>query len=140
MDQCKAINTPISTSFHLDEDPVEKSIDQTKYRGLIGSLLYLTTSRSNIMFDVCMYVRFQSAPKESHFNAAKRIMKYLQGTKEFGLWYPCNVSLSLIGFSDSNFPGSKIDKKKHKWNVSYAWVKFNILALQKISVCSTIQS
>ncbi|XP_068483125.1 uncharacterized mitochondrial protein AtMg00810-like [Phaseolus vulgaris] len=86
MDQRKAINTPISTSCHLDQDPARKPVDQTRYRGLIGSLLYLTTSRPDIMLVVCMCARFQYAPKESHLNAAKRIMKYLQGTKEAGLW------------------------------------------------------
>ena len=88
-----------------------KPVDQTRYRGLIGSLFYLTASRPDIMFVICMCVRFQSAPKESHLNAAKRIQKYLQGTKEVGLWYPCNVSLNLTGFSNSDFVGCKIDRK-----------------------------
>jgi len=105
MDQCKAINTPISTSCHLDQDPVGKPVNQTKYRGLIGSLLYLIASRPYIMFVVCMCVRFKSASKESHLNVAKRIKKYLQGTKEVGLWYPCNVSLNLTSFSNSDFAG-----------------------------------
>jgi len=107
----QAINTPISTSCHLDQDPAEKPVDQTRCRGLIGSLLYITTSRPNIMSVVCMCGRFQSAPKESHLNATKRILKYLEVTKEVGLWYPCNVSLNLIGFSDSDFAGCKIDRK-----------------------------
>ena len=82
MDQCKAISTPISTSCQLDQDSTGKSVDQTKYRGLIGSLLYLTASRPDIMFAVCLCARYQSAPKESHYNAAKRILKYLQGSKD----------------------------------------------------------
>ena len=100
MDKCKPINTPFSTSCHLDHDEVGIPVDETKYRGLIGSLLYLTTSRPDIMFAVCMCARFQSAPKESHSNVAKRILKYLQGTKEVGLWYPGNISLSLTDYSD----------------------------------------
>ena len=66
--------------------------------GLIGSLLYLTASRPDIMFVVCLCARYQSDPKESHYNATKRILKYLQGSKDVGLWYPNNVSLNLIGF------------------------------------------
>jgi len=58
-----------------------------------------------------MCARFQSAPKESHFNVAKRILKYLQGTKEVGLWYPGNILISLTGYSDSDFVGCKIDWK-----------------------------
>ncbi|XP_068503765.1 secreted RxLR effector protein 161-like [Phaseolus vulgaris] len=111
MDQCKAINTPISTSCQLDQDCAGKSVDQSKYRGLIGSLLYLTASRPDIMFDVCLCARYQSDPKESHYNAAKRILKYLQGTKDVGLWYPNNVSLNLTGFSDSDFECCKVDRK-----------------------------
>jgi len=85
MDQCKEINTPISTSCQLDQDFAGKSVDQSKYRGLIGSLLYLTASRPDIMFVVCLCARYQSDPKESHYNATKRILKYLQGTKNVGL-------------------------------------------------------
>ena len=73
--------------------------------------MYLTASRPDIMFVVCMCVRFQFAPKESYINAAKRILKYLQGTKDIGLWYPCHVSLNLTGFSNSDFAGCKIDRK-----------------------------
>ena len=111
MDKCKPISTPFSTSCHLDYDEARIAVDETKYRGLIGSLLYLTASRPDIMFAVCMCARFQSAPKESHYNATKRILKYLQGTKEVGLWYPGNISLSLTRYSDSDFAGCKIDRK-----------------------------
>ena len=111
MDQCKAINTPISTSCQLDQNYAGKSVDQLKYRGLIVSLLYLTASSSDIMFVVCLCVRYQSDPKESHYNASKRILKYLQGTKDARLWYPNNVSLNLTSFSDSDFAGCKVDRK-----------------------------
>jgi len=111
MDKCKPINTPFSTSCHLDHDIAGNTANESKYRGLIGSLLYLTASRPDIMFAVCMCACFQSAPKESHFNAAKRILKYLQGTKDVGLWYPRNISLSLTGYYDSDFAGWKIDRK-----------------------------
>ena len=86
-------------------------MDQTKYRGLIGSLLYLIASKPDIMFNVCLCARFQSNPKESHFTAIKSIMKYLQGTPNVGLWYPSEVSLNLVGYSDFDFAGCKIDRK-----------------------------
>jgi len=82
MDQCKAINTSISTSCHLDQDLAGKLFDRTKYKGLIGTLLYLIASIPAIMFFFYMCARFQSAPKESHYKAAKRILNYLQGTKK----------------------------------------------------------
>jgi len=96
MENCKEISTPMATNCYLDSDEKGTSVDQTKYRGLIGSLLYLTASRPNIMFSVCLCARFQFNPKESHFTAAKRILKYLQGTTNVGLWYPSEVSLNLV--------------------------------------------
>jgi len=90
---------------------LEKGVDQTKYRGLIGSLLYLTASRPNIMFVVCLCARYQANPKESHFKAAKRILKYLKGTTNVGLWYPSYSHIHLTGYSDSDFAGCKMDRK-----------------------------
>ncbi|XP_059310199.1 secreted RxLR effector protein 161-like [Lycium ferocissimum] len=78
---------------------------------MIGSLLYLTASRPNIMFSVCKCARFQSTPKESHLTAIKRIFPYLIGTQDFGLWYPHSTNFDLIGYSDADFAGDKTDRK-----------------------------
>ena len=78
---------------------------------MMGSLLYLTASRPDIMFSVCMCVRFQADPKESHIVVVKRIFRYLNGTKDLGLWYPKKSNLSLCGYSDSDFAGYKVDRK-----------------------------
>ncbi|KAI0497222.1 hypothetical protein KFK09_020444 [Dendrobium nobile] len=112
MDKAKPINTPMTSSAPLDKDPSGKSIDQKKYRGMIGSLLYLTASRPDIMFSVCLCARFQADPKESHMTAVKRIFRYLLGTQGLGIWYPRNsTSFEIIGFSDSDFAGCKVDRK-----------------------------
>jgi len=103
MESCKEASTPMPSSCYMDADVAGKEVDQTKYRGFIGSLLYLTTSRPNIMFVVCLCVRFQTNPKESHLKAAKRILKYLKGTTNVGLWYPSHSPIHLIGYSDSDF-------------------------------------
>jgi len=95
----------------MDVDAAGKNVDKTKYRGLIGSLLYLTASRSDIMFVVCLCARYQSNPKESHFKSAKRILKYLKGTSSVGLWYPSHSPIHLIGYSDSDFASCKLDRK-----------------------------
>jgi len=95
----------------LDTDEKGTNFDQTKYRGLIGSLLYLTASRPDVIFSICLCARFQAKPKESHYMAAKRILKYLKGTIDVGLWYPSEVSMNLISYSDSDFAGCKIDRK-----------------------------
>jgi len=93
MESCKAATTPMSTNCYLSTDEAGTAVDQTKYRRLIGSLLYLIASRPDIMFVVFLCVRFQSFPRESHLKFAKRILKYLKGTTSVGLWYP---SHSLI--------------------------------------------
>ena len=79
MESFKVIGAPMSSSCKLDKDERGKNIDSKLYRGMIGSLLYLTASRPDIMFSVCLCARFQSNPKESHLNAVKRILKYLKG-------------------------------------------------------------
>lgn len=78
---------------------------------MIGSLLYLTASRPDIMFSVCLCARFQSCPKESHLVAVKRIFRYLLGTINLGLWYPKLTSFELMSYSDADFAGCKIDRK-----------------------------
>ena len=87
------------------------AVDQTKFKALIGSLLYLTASRPNIVFVVCLSVRFQSNPKKSHFKAAKRILKYLKGTTIVGLWYPSHSPIHLVDYFDCDFAGCKPDRK-----------------------------
>ena len=111
MDNAKEIATPMSTACYLDKDEGGKSVDIKKYRGMIGSLLYLSASRPDIMFSVCLCARYQANPKESHLSAVKRIMRYLIGTINIGLWYPKGISCSLTGYSDSDFAGCKTDRK-----------------------------
>ena len=85
MDNAKIIGTPISPSCKLDKNKNDKSIDQKLYRGIIGSLLYLTINRPDILFNVCICTRFQSNPKESYMLAIKRILRYLVDTQILGL-------------------------------------------------------
>ncbi|XP_075473885.1 secreted RxLR effector protein 161-like [Primulina tabacum] len=101
----------MSSSIKLDKDKGGISVDTKMYRGLIGSLLYLTASRPDIMFAVCLCARFQANPMQSHFIAAKRILKYLKGTTNVGLWYPKDSSLNLVGYSDADYAGCKVDRK-----------------------------
>jgi len=111
MESCKAATTPMSTNCYLSVDKVGPEVDQTKYKWLIGSLLYLTARKPDIMFVVCLCARFQSCPKESHLKTAKRILKYLKGTTSVGLWYPSHSPIHLVGYSDSDFAGCKLDRK-----------------------------
>src|SRR5438105_8339013 len=86
---------------------------------MIGSLLYLTASRPDIMFSVCMCARYQANPKESHEKAMKRILRYFRYTHCFALWYPKGAHFELLGYSDSDFAGCKIDRKSTMGDVNY---------------------
>jgi hypothetical protein len=103
--------TPISAPLTLDSDPDGKPVNITLYRGMVGSLMYLTASRPDIMFSTCLCARYQSNPKESHMLAVKRILKYLKGVPSLGLWYPKGSGMDLMGYSDSDHAGCKIDRK-----------------------------
>ena len=78
---------------------------------MIGSLLYLTTSRPDILFATCLCERFQSEPKESHFNAVKRIFRYLNSTRDLGLFYPKAQTLDVLSYSDADYGGNRTDRK-----------------------------
>ena len=111
MENAKKIGTPMSPTCKLDIDENDKSVNEKLYRGMISSLLYLTASRPDILFNVCVYTRFQSNPKESHMLAVKRILRYLMGTQNLSLWYSKQTSINLIGFSDADYRGCRIDKR-----------------------------
>jgi hypothetical protein len=131
----KPIKTPMRTNGHLDLDMGGKSVDQKVYRSMIGSLLYLCASRPDIMLFVCII--FKADTKEVHLRAVKRIMRYLVYTPKFGLWYPKGSTFDLIGYSDADWAGCKIDRKSTSGTcqflgrslVSWASKKQNLLAL-----------
>ncbi|KAJ9545288.1 hypothetical protein OSB04_024995 [Centaurea solstitialis] len=108
---CTPMKTPMAPPLSLDKDPKGKPVDVTLYRGMIGSLLYLTASRPDIMYSTCLCARYQAEPKESHLTAVKRIFRYLKGTPNLGLWYSKDSGFDLTASSDSDFAGCKIDRK-----------------------------
>ena len=111
MDKAKPSKTPMKTNGHLGLDPKGKSVDQKVYRSMIGSLLYLCASRLDIMLSVCMCARFQAAPKECYMMAVKRILRYLVHTPNIGLWYPNGSKFKVVGYSDADYAGCKVDRK-----------------------------
>ncbi|KAI3772432.1 hypothetical protein L6452_03618 [Arctium lappa] len=111
LNQASAMKTPMAPPLTLNKDPSGKPVNVTAYRGMIGSLLYLTASRPDIMYSTCLCARYQSEPKESHLIAVKRIFRYLKGTPNLGLWYPKDSGFDLTGYSDSDFAGCKLDRK-----------------------------
>ncbi|KAK1414838.1 hypothetical protein QVD17_30597 [Tagetes erecta] len=111
MQDCQTIRTPSDVNCKIQPDPKGKSVDQTLYRSMIGSLMYLTASRPDIMYAVCVCARYQSDPKESHLIAVKRIFRYLKGKPNLGLWYPYEGNFELYSYSDSDFGGCALDRK-----------------------------
>jgi len=101
----------MASALSIDKDESGIEVDDKRYRGMIGSFLYLTASRPDIMFSVCMCARYQAFPKESHLKIVKINFRYISGTTNFGLWYPKGSSSCLVGFPDSDFAGCKSDQK-----------------------------
>ncbi|WVZ80097.1 hypothetical protein U9M48_027602 [Paspalum notatum var. saurae] len=107
----KLMTTPMSTNTTLDADEDGEAVDQKKFQEMIGSLLYLTATRPDIQFAVCLCARYQASPRISHHQAVKRIFRYLKFTPKLGLWYSSGSSLFLRGFSDADHAGCLIDRK-----------------------------
>jgi hypothetical protein len=110
LQDAKQMSTPMGTNDQLGIDDSGNMVDQKQYRSMIGSLLYVTASRPDVMFSVCKCARYQASPRESHLKATKRILRYLKGTHDVGLWFPKGSNFELIGYSDSDYGGCKIDR------------------------------
>ncbi|KAI3784302.1 hypothetical protein L1987_43400 [Smallanthus sonchifolius] len=111
MSDSTTYGTPIPVNHGLHPDRDGKDVDSRLYRGMIGSLMYLTASRPDIMFAVCLCSRFQSQPKESHMIAVKRIFRYLKGKPRLGLWYSKQQSFDFKAYTDSDYGGCNLDRK-----------------------------
>nr|GEV75166.1 hypothetical protein [Tanacetum cinerariifolium] len=107
----KPASTPIDTEKPLLKDPDGEDLDVHTYRSMIGSLMYLTSSRPDIMFAVCACAQFQVTPKALHLHAVKRIFRYLKGKPHLGLWYPKDSPFDLVAYSDSDYAGASLDRK-----------------------------
>ncbi|GJV82303.1 uncharacterized mitochondrial protein-like protein [Tanacetum coccineum] len=107
----KSASTPVDLEKPLVKDGDADDVDVHLYRSMIGSLMYLTTSRPDIMFAVCACARFQVTPKTSHLLAVKRIFRYLKGKPTLGLWYSRDSPFELVAYTDSDYAGATQDRK-----------------------------
>jgi len=103
--------TPMSTSVKISSDLVGKPVDPTLYRSMIGSLLYLTANRPDIAFSMGVCARYQANPKESHLTAVKHIIRYVNDTLLYGIWYSRETNLVVARYSDANWAGNADDRK-----------------------------
>jgi hypothetical protein len=111
MNNCNSVGTPTEVGVKLFKDPEGKRVDSTNYKQIVGSLMYLTATRPDIMYAVSLISRYMENPKEIHLLAAKRIFRYLQGTADFGLLYKKGEHSDLMGFTDSDYAGDQDDRK-----------------------------
>ncbi|GJR55610.1 retrovirus-related pol polyprotein from transposon TNT 1-94 [Tanacetum coccineum] len=109
--EVKTASTPMETQNPLLKDEDGEEVDVHMYRSMIGSLMYLTSSRPDIMFAVCACARYQVNPKVSHLHAVKRIFRYLKGQPKLGLWYPKDSPFDLVAYTDSDYAGASLDRK-----------------------------
>nr|GFA44823.1 uncharacterized mitochondrial protein AtMg00810-like [Tanacetum cinerariifolium] len=106
----RGVTTPMETSKLLLKDAEAEDVDVYLYRSMIGSLMYLTSSRPDIIFDVCACAIFQVTPKVSHLYSMKRIFRYLKGQPKLGLWYPKDSPFDLEAYTDSDYAGASLDR------------------------------
>ncbi|GKA64641.1 hypothetical protein Tco_0764348 [Tanacetum coccineum] len=116
----------MATKPKLDADLSEKLVDQTNYRSKIGSLMYLTSSRPDIVQVVCYCARCKARPSEKHLKEVKRIFRYLRGTINMGLWYPTDSGFELTAFSDADHAGCLDMRKSTSGGIQFLGVKLVI--------------
>nr|GEY20137.1 uncharacterized mitochondrial protein AtMg00810-like [Tanacetum cinerariifolium] len=107
MESCDPVGTPMKIKDKLDLDQNGTPVDAMKYHSMIGSLMYLTFSRPNIVHATCLCARYQAKPIKKHLKEVKRIFRYLWGTVNTGLWYTKDSGFELTGFSDADYAGCK---------------------------------
>nr|GFA97061.1 uncharacterized mitochondrial protein AtMg00810-like [Tanacetum cinerariifolium] len=104
-ESCDPVDTPMVEKSKLDEDKEGKAVDPSHYRCMIGTLLYLTASRHDLQFPICMCAWYQARPTKKHVHTVKRIFRYLRRTVHQGLWYPKDSSVVLTAFADTDHAG-----------------------------------
>nr|GEV98491.1 uncharacterized mitochondrial protein AtMg00810-like [Tanacetum cinerariifolium] len=121
--EVKNASTPIETKKPMLKDEDGEEVDVDMYRSMIGSLMYLTSSRPNIMFAVCACARYQVNPKVSHLYDMKRIFRYLKGHPKLGLWYLKDSPFDLVAYTDSDYAGASLDRKPTIGDCQFLWCR-----------------
>nr|GEU52575.1 hypothetical protein [Tanacetum cinerariifolium] len=111
MDSCDSVDTPMVDRLKLDEDLSGILVDQTRFRSMVGSLMYLTASRPDLVFAVCMCARYQGKPIRKNLEALKRVFQYLKGTINWGLWYSKDTAMALTAYADADHAGCQDTEK-----------------------------
>jgi hypothetical protein len=113
------VNTPVATGLKLSKEGEGKLVNSTMYKSLVGSLRYLTMTRPDILYGVGLVSRYMETPRESHWLATKRILRYIKGTLNFGLFYTYGERADLVGYSDSDWGSDQDERKSTTGHVFY---------------------
>nr|GEU56274.1 retrovirus-related Pol polyprotein from transposon TNT 1-94 [Tanacetum cinerariifolium] len=116
---CDLLDTPMVEKSKLDEDKEGKAVDLLHYHGMISTLLYLTASRPDLQFAICMCARYQARPTEKHIHAVKKIFRYLRGTVNRGLWYPKDSFVALTSFADADHAGCQDTRRSTSGSLEF---------------------
>nr|GFA38138.1 hypothetical protein [Tanacetum cinerariifolium] len=119
MDSCDLVDTPMVDRLKLDEDLLGTPVDQTRFRSMVGSLMYLIASRPDLVFVVCMCARYQAKPTKKHLEALKRVFRYLKGTINWGLWYPKDTAMALTAYADADHAGCQDTRRSKSGSAQY---------------------
>ncbi|GJY38650.1 retrovirus-related pol polyprotein from transposon TNT 1-94 [Tanacetum coccineum] len=115
MDLYDPVDTPMVDRLKLDEDPLGIPVDQTRFRSMVGSLMYLTVSRPDLVFAICMCARYQALPTKTYLEALKRVFRYLRGTINWGLWYPKDTVMALTAYAYADHAGCQDTRRKAEY-------------------------
>ncbi|XP_031258739.1 uncharacterized protein LOC116116829 [Pistacia vera] len=111
MENCNPVSTPLVQNQKLCREDGASKVDESMYRNLVGCLLYLTTTRLDLMYASSLLSRFMNEPREIHFRAAKRVLRYIKGSADLGIWFRKSEKFNLVGFTDSDWVGSLDDMR-----------------------------
>ncbi|GKC86337.1 hypothetical protein Tco_1142054 [Tanacetum coccineum] len=137
-----SVDTPMVEKSKLDEDLHGNLVDATLYRGIIGSLMYLTSSRPDLIYVVCLCSRYQAKPIEKHLNAVKRIFRYLKGTINMGLSYSKDTGMSMTAYADADHAGCQDTRHSTSGSAQFLGDKLVRWSLneQKYTAISSIEA
>ncbi|GKC46168.1 retrovirus-related pol polyprotein from transposon TNT 1-94 [Tanacetum coccineum] len=135
-----SVDTPMVEKSKLDQDLHGKPVDATLYRGMIGSLMYLTSSRPDLIYVVCLCAQYHAKPTEKHLNAVKRIFRYLKGTINMGLWYSKDTGMSITAYVDADHVGCQDTRRSTSGSAQFLGdklVSWSSKKLKRIVISST---
>ncbi|GJR62469.1 retrovirus-related pol polyprotein from transposon TNT 1-94 [Tanacetum coccineum] len=131
MDLCDHVDIPKVDRHKLDEDPLGIPVDQTRFCSMVGSLMYLTASRPDLVFAVCMCARYQASPTKKHLEALKRVFRYLIGTINWGLWYLKDTDMALTAYADADHAGCQDTRRSTSGSAQFLGDKLFSWSLKK---------